>query len=722
MSIEALSRPESTEQPRILQPGRNVWRCEEATRARLLVDAAEYYGVLRGAMCRAERSLMIVGWDIDSRTRLVGPEGCAGDDMPEALGAFLTELAERKPELSVKLLLWDYSVLYALERELLPAVPFRWSTPGNVDLCLDNEIPIGGSHHQKLVVVDDALAFCGGLDLTVRRWDTSEHAPVNRHRVDPQDEPYRPFHDVQMMVDGAAAAALGDLARRRWRRAASEKLEPPRAPASDLWPKGVEPHFTDVTVGIARTEPPYEGEEGVHEIEALYSDMFAGARRWIYIENQFLTCSDIALKLAARLREVPGLEALLVVPQSHRKWLEHRTMLVGRRRFMDILRREGIEDRVRVLAPAVKDGADESGIMVHSKLMIVDDTILRVGSANLCNRSMGLDTECDLAIEAATDGECEAVMTVLGRLLGEHCGAESADIVAALRSGGSLFDAMDRCRGEARTLRPLEDDEESISENISAIEAIADPVRPLMRGEYLADIVEVPGQPARGKNFPALMKGLLVLLVIVVLGLIWRYTPLSEFADPETMRGTLGSIAAAPLAPFIVVGIYVLAGFVAFPVTVLIAVTAATFGLWPGILYAAVGAMTSAVASYGIGRRLGSGMLRNMLGPRVNRIAKAVGARGILALMIIRLVPVAPFLLVNLVAGALRIRFLDYVVGTTLGLAPGIVLMSVLGDRIFTMLGDPTLTDLAIVLGALAAWIALALGLQHLVSKRRKAG
>ena len=292
----------------ILVPGRNVWRVERAHRARLLVDAAEYFGILRQAMCCAEHSVIIVGWDIDSRTRLVGTDGKAADGLPETLGEFLTALARKKPNLSVKLLLWDYAMFYATERELLPAVSLRWNTPANIDLCLDDHVPLGGSHHQKIVVIDDSLAFSGGLDLTVRRWDTRDHAPKNDARVDPGGKPYTPFHDVQMMVDGPAAAALGELARHRWKLAACEMLAPPSSPVPDLWPDGVAPHFSDVSLGIARTEPAFDGGEEVREVETLFIDLIASAERWIYIENQFLTCIPIAGALAKRLREVPGLE------------------------------------------------------------------------------------------------------------------------------------------------------------------------------------------------------------------------------------------------------------------------------------------------------------------------------------------------------------------------------------------------------------------------------
>src|SRR3546814_16742490 len=101
-------------------------------------------------------------------------------------------------------------MLYALEREPLPAIRLDWATPAQISVCLDDVLPIGAAHHQKVVVVDDALAFCGGLDLTIRRWDTSDHALHNPERKDPRGESYRPFHDVQMMVDGEAALALGE--------------------------------------------------------------------------------------------------------------------------------------------------------------------------------------------------------------------------------------------------------------------------------------------------------------------------------------------------------------------------------------------------------------------------------------------------------------------------------------------------------------------------------
>ena len=711
--IEAAGEGENTA---ILAPSRNVWRVEKARRARLIVDAAEYFSILRKAMRRARHSILIIGWDIDSRTRLVGPEGEADDGCPEPLGEFLAHVARERPDLEIKLLLWDYSVIYAMEREFMPALPLRWNTPSNIDLCLDNQVPLGGSHHQKIVVIDDCLAFSGGLDITVRRWDTSDHEPVSKARVDQNNRPYRPFHDVQMMVDGEAAAALGELARWRWDNAACEKLEP-RETGGDPWPEDVEPHFREANIGIARTLPAGNGEGETREIERLFDDAIARAERWIYIENQFLTCLDVANALAARLKERPELEVLLVAPKTHEAWLEQQTMLAGRIRFMNTLRDAGVADRVRLLHPSVGEGREEIDVMVHSKVMIVDDRLLRVGSANICNRSMGMDTECDLALEAVTDDERENVRWALARLLGEHCGAGTEKMLTALRECGTLFAAMERCeKRQDRRLCEIDDGKTPPSDNISAMESIADPGRPIGTDEHFADIVDYPAEGGRS-HWPAIAKGVALLLFIAALGLLWRYTPLSEYAEPDKLRQTFGSLSESPFAALIIIAAYIITGFFAFPVTVLIVVTAGTFGLWPGLLYAALGSMSSAVATYGAGRGLGARFLRNIIGPRINRVSRGIGERGILAIATIRLVPVAPFMLVNLVAGAFRIPFIQYTLGTFLGLAPGIVILSVLGDRVFAMFENPSMTDLVIVLGSLALWIGFALGLQRLANR-----
>lgn len=428
----------------LLRPGHTVWRIERAKRAAVLVDAANFFAAVRQACLKAQRSILVVGWDIDSRTHLVGASGRPEDGYASDFAEFLSELVQTRPDLHVHLLLWDYSLLYAGERELLPRLSLGWRTPERITLCIDNSVPFGSSQHQKIVVIDDALAFSGGLDITIRRWDTQAHSAEDRERVDPTGQPYRPFHDVQMMVDGPAAGALALLARERWCHAngGTPRVEP----FGDPWPDSCPADFTDVEVGIARTQPRYNGEAAISEVQALFLDSIDQAQRHIYIENQFLTSWLIADRLAERLRQNPELEIVIVAPRSHDSWVEKRTMRNGRIRFSRHVRAAGGE-RVRLLYPSVEQGAARTDTMVHSKVMIVDDRFLRVGSANLNNRSMGADTECDLAIEAKSDAERAAILRLRNRLLGEHCGVTEDEVAKAVARHGSLVRAAGELRG-----------------------------------------------------------------------------------------------------------------------------------------------------------------------------------------------------------------------------------------------------------------------------------
>jgi len=201
--------------------------------------------------------------------------------------------------------------------------------------------------------------------------------------------------------------------------------------------------------------------------------------------------------------------------------------------------------------------------------------------------------------------------------------------------------------------------------------------------------------------------------------LLWRCTALQELTRPGSLEGFMAGIAENPLAPAMVILLFVCAGLVGFPVTILIAATAVSFGAWPGLPYAAAGAMASAAVTYGVGSWLGARTLRRFLGPRLNRIRRGIARRGILAVTTVRLVPIAPFTLVNLVAGALKIPLADYLIGTALGLAPGLLAMSLLGDQLARLLAGPTLFDVGVLIAVVIAWIGLSIALQPLLARAR---
>src|SRR5262245_17230333 len=208
----------------IARAGHNCWRVGRASRVAFLIDGENYYRALADSFARAERSIAIVGWDVNSRAWLT--EEAGAQCVPREVSPMLDALAKRRRGLHVWVLEWDFPMLYALDRELLPLVQFGWKTHRRVHFRLDSSHPLAGSHHQKLVIIDDKVAFMGGMDVTHGRWDTREHRSDDPRRTDPWGRAYPPYHDVMLVCDGAAATALAELARERWKRAGGRLRRP----------------------------------------------------------------------------------------------------------------------------------------------------------------------------------------------------------------------------------------------------------------------------------------------------------------------------------------------------------------------------------------------------------------------------------------------------------------------------------------------------------------
>ncbi len=685
----------------LLLPGSNCWRCARAERARVLVDAATYFEALASALERAQKSIIILGWDLDSRTRLL----CEPHprNLPTQFGDFLNAVVSRRRGLQAYLLSWDYSMIYALEREPLPVYKLGTRTHRRIKFHLDDAHPITASHHQKIVVIDDRVAFVGGLDITVRRWDTRAHRPHDPHRVDPGGVEYRPFHDIQMVVDGDAARALGELARERWRRATGETLSVPPATDYDPWPLDCVPDFTDVDIAIARTEPRYNGYAEVAEVKQLYLDSIAAAQHSIYIENQYFTAASISAALAQRLRAASGPEVIIVLPLGNGGWLEEATMGLLRARIMRELHQADRHGRLRIFYSALRD-REHNYVQIHSKVMVVDDRLLRVGSSNLNNRSMGFDTECDLAIEGKTPALQAAIARIRNELLAEHLGTDAGTVADAHRDGGSLIGAIDRLRGGSHSLEPLLGE---LPEQVELPEPLlVDPERPVGPEELVAEFVP---EEVRNAANPRLLRNTLLLLAVFALVAAWHWTPLGQWLNIRQITEWTDALAAHPWGPAILLATFVLSGFILIPVSLLIIATAFSFDTAPAMLYAMGGCLMSAAANYYLGRALGENTVRRIAGPRLRRIQKHLIHRGLITVIALRLLPVAPFSVINIVTGALRIRFRHLMLGSFIGLTPGILGITVFTGGIASLLRRPSLSGLVLLalFVVLAAAIAL---------------
>jgi phosphatidylserine/phosphatidylglycerophosphate/cardiolipin synthase-like enzyme/uncharacterized membrane protein YdjX (TVP38/TMEM64 family) len=694
----------------VLVPGQNCWRIARADRAAFLVDADPYFAAFRYAVERARESVLIVGWDIDSRA----PVGRTQAGRPQQLLTFLNDTLARRPKLQIHALGWDFSVIYTFERERLPAYRFAWGAHPRLVFELDGAHPIGASQHQKIVVVDDTVAFAGGLDLTIRRWDTPAHLAHNPERVDPAGRPYPPIHDVQVMVEGEAAAALGDLVRARWRVATGKDIARPGGPApSDLWPPDLAPDAREAPLGIARTlapRSPREGSGGAREVLELTLAAIASARRSIYLESQYLTSAAVGAALAHRLSESDGPEILAVLPRQENGWLEQSSMGILRTKLLGRLVESDRHGRLRLAYPTVP-GLGEGCINVHSKVLVVDESLARVGSANLSNRSMGLDSECDLVLDAELDGRLSAAIAGLrNRLLAEHLGTTPAAVAVAIADRRSLIGAVDALAGGARTLVPLPvpaataDVANGAPVDLTFLDGlVCDPERPAP--DLLFDTVVPDGfRPPMRRS---LAGWAIVLAAVLAVVAAWRLTPLASLLDLARLSALGEALRARPAAPAIAVGAYLVGGLVLFPITVLLAATALVFPPGTAIGVCLVGTLSGAAETYAIGRLLGRYRPGALEHPRFLRFERQLRRRGLVTIVAARMLPVGNFSLINMTAGALRVPFRDYMLGNALGVLPGILGLTVLAHRLERIVRQPHPSNL-ILFAALALALFMA--------------
>jgi phosphatidylserine/phosphatidylglycerophosphate/cardiolipin synthase-like enzyme/uncharacterized membrane protein YdjX (TVP38/TMEM64 family) len=713
----------------VFRPGRNCWRVERADRFHCVQDGADYFRWARHALLGARRTVFLLGWDILASVDLRPPVASAAgeaeaaarqpSDAPTRLDHLLRYITRRRPQLRVYILIWDYAALYTLERDPLSRWRLGWRMPRAVRFGFDDLHPVGGSHHQKILVVDDALAFCGGIDLTGHRWDTSAHRVEEPSRVS-AGEPYGPYHEIQAMVSGPAAASLGALARDRWRALGEDRLPPPGAtrPSArpDLWPADATPDLTDVDVAIARTVPQSDRHPAVRECEALFLDAIAMARRSIYLESQYFTNDALGEALAARLREPDGPEVVVVVPRECSGWLEKSTMGAFRDGVFRRLVAADHRHRLRLVQPMASRSRDVP-TFIHSKVMIVDDTFVRIGSANFSRRSMGVDTECDLAVDAAGRASVRAgIRRIRDRLLAEHLGMAEAAVGPGIARAGSIGALVDAGADADRTLvRVAVAGKGESPAPTEALRAAADPDAPLDVGSSVAGLVP-PVDAAYGHSPLRVWILPLIVLAAAAASTSWALTRRPEFV---AIQDALAGAAVLPFGIAIGTMVFVLATLALVPVELMIIASAVAFGAVRGGAVAILGSLAAAVIGYAAGRAIGPAGLSRWMTRRSHRSARQVGAHGLAGVLVLRLSSVASAGAIHLVCGATRVPVAAYLAGTALALAPEIAALSGLGALLRHTLLHPSLWNGLTTIGAALLLIGCAAALRAFLLARQ---
>lgn len=688
-----------------------------AARAALLRSSQEYYSALREALIAARQTVYISAWDINSQIALVSE---AEDDDPRHLGPLLESLLEQRPQLSVFLSLWDYSMIYLNERES----PRYWDelakNNARFHFQFDDALPLTASQHEKVVIVDEILAFCGGLDLSTWRWDTAEHAFEDHRRKNPDGESYPPIHDTQLMVEGPIVGLLVENFHDRWKRSGGSQLPEDQRkadPAESLWPQNRAPDFENMVACLYRTRSPYKGYGGVFECEDLLLRSIEFAKQHIFVENQYYSSAKINDALKKRLEDPEGPEVVMILTEDTNGWMEESTMGLARDYLLHQLRASDQYDRLRVLyTRRFSDEGQSKNVYIHSKTHCVDDRILKVGSTNLTNRSMRVDSECDIAI--LSDAASPAMRQVRFDLLGIHSGLPSKTVEKLCSSNDSLVAAIDSLvEHSGNRLAHFPRKRASELKQLIARNVELDPDEPLDPGYWLENTSSASDGAAAGKRLIASTIG----LVAICLGIVAINFFGSDFLSKALLTENLSRLASHPYTFPALVGGFVVLTLIGVPLNLLLVGTALAISPWQAFLAGVIGSHLAAWGGYFAGAYLGRPLYKRYLAPKLGSFNARLEEGSVVAIAIMRVLPIAPFFAINMACGALGVSFAKYVLGTLLGMIPGIFAVTMLSDRVRSVIVDPNWVNGSLVVLACLVVLGAVWSIKTRLGRRRPA-
>lgn len=415
---------------RILRPGSNCMGIYGVRKCGLIVDGRDYYRAFYEAARRAERYILLAGWQFDSDVRLLRGKAGAGAGDTRLL-SFLSRLCRRNPGLRIYILAWDFAEIYLIDREWFQGWIFNWTADGRLLFRFDDRHALGASHHEKFAVIDGVTAFAGGMDICANRWDDRRHLADNPDRKNPKGKPYEPYHDTQSCHVGPVAQTLAEIFKVRWENSGGEKLELPHRggefPADISLTLPV--HAGEVAISRTRAMTMVPPQESIQEIRGLYIDALQAAEKLIYIENQYFTSEAIYRTLTNRLtaKDRPRLQVVLVLPRSQHAISEAIALGLTQAKMLKSLEDVASQNghSLGIYYSLAEPGKRGIPTYIHSKLMAVDDRFLTLGSANTSNRSMGLDTELNVSWEAYSEEHEDLILSIRAArvsLLREHAG------------------------------------------------------------------------------------------------------------------------------------------------------------------------------------------------------------------------------------------------------------------------------------------------------------
>ena len=443
--------------------------------------------------------------------------------------------------------------------------------------------------------------------------------------------------------------------------------------------------------------------------------MIASAREFIYIENQYFSSDEVTDALISRLRSKNGPEIIILMSRELPDAVGRLTMGINASMHIAKLKEADTFGRLGFFNPLSPDDP-ETAVKVHSKMMIVDSCRVTLGSGNINQRSFSFDHELNILVDAEKSDNPVCVRVLEANILARHCGLSTKEWretlkrhnrsrLAAIRERCTEYDGLE----EGRDFVPPG----TVPDELTDYFDMEKPPRP---ESALREITTE--YPRRIISRTWRIAGLLLLIVCLLGGVFYLartdieverlLNAVEELKDERPVLAGLTTIASFWLGMSVLISISMLT--VAF---------AALHGPWWGILYAIVGALSGGAAYYVLGLLLHNN--RRLDRYAVIRRAKEqfgkIRPYGTWAVAISRIIPSAPYLVVNLVTGMMGFRPMQFLAGSLIGLLPGIIAFSVFGDTIRRVFTDPGPANIAWFLFLLAGYLLLMRGIVALVKR-----
>ncbi len=652
----------------------------------LHINGKSYFESLYQSILLAQDQICILGWDIDFRIQLIEREDKSLQPYQDkrCLGGLLSYVAHKNKDLKIYLLIWNHPFFYSSDSELFSQVKAKYWLPNNVYFLRDDVHPISGCHHEKLVVVDQKVAYVGGIDLTSGRWDEFGNPAESFGREDVSIGSYLPFRDFMLQISGDASVYLARYFGHRWKRCALN-----RDPVYKSKPYfSQEKKHQNLTFYIARSRPRYRLYPKVKEGIKLHLELIKRAKNFIYIENQYLTNNKIVSSLIRQCKKNPKLQVTIVLPLVLQGALEKRSMQRKFRKIIRDLKREDRKlDNLCLFYPIrTKDDGSVIPVYVHSKMMIVDDFYLKVGSSNLNERSMGLDTELDVVVEFEKQN---GVSDLKNKILSSLLQVDELEIKKELLEYGHINALLTLKYLNVSIKKFVIDGEPGETFLDKIIRSLSlDQNRPHEMEELLEELFKHSQLTWIKKVFVNIFF-LIVLSAITYVIVFYSRFLMSYFPFSEQILTYLNFHDLNWIFGLGVFVLYILLGSVFFPLNVFILINATVFPPIAAFVFSFLGALLVSIFGFWYGKRFGLSYIRKHFPLRTKKILGFVKKKGVLPVFLLRLIPLLPYPMTNFLLGAINYDFFHYFKATALGVIPGIIVFVVLQRTLLDLIIFP---------------------------------